>query len=106
MSNQSEKINSGAKSVLDSSNEIDELTNEINEDTAEDQRIRKIFETAMNNFASDRSLDTCLDALNASIQMAKIRHKLFQSYKRYSEILEMEIVRLADRSESSLHKKR
>ncbi|HYY67025.1 MAG TPA: hypothetical protein VE572_01620 [Nitrososphaeraceae archaeon] len=104
MSDRSEKINSGAKSVSDSANEIDELTKEINEDTAEHQRIIKIFENAMNNFASDRSLDTCLDALNASIQMAKIRHKLFQSYKHYSEILEMEIVRLTDRSGSSLHK--
>ena len=104
MSDRSEKINSGAKSVSDSPNEIDELTKEINEDTAEHQRIIKIFENAMNNFASDRSLDTCLDALNASIQMAKIRHKLFESYKHYSEILEMEIVRLTDRSGSSLHK--
>ncbi len=103
MSDWSEKINSGAKSVSDSTNEIDELTKEINEDTAEHQRIIKIFETAMNIFASDRSLDTCLDALNASIQMAKIRHKLFQSYKHYSEILEIEIVRLTDRSGSSLH---
>jgi hypothetical protein len=104
MSDRSEKINNGAKSVSDSPNEIDELTKEINEDTAEHQRIIKIFETAMNNFASDRSLDTCLDALNASIQMAKIRHKLFQSYKHYSELLEMEILRLNDRSGSGLHK--
>lgn len=104
MSDRCEKINSGTKSVSDPPNEIDELTKEINEDTVEHRRIIKIFDGAMHNFASDRSLDTCLDALNASIQMAKIRHKLFQSYKRYSELLEMEIVRLTDRSGSSLHK--
>jgi len=104
MSDRSEKINSGAKSVSDSPNATDELAKEINEDTAEHQRIIKIFEHAMNNFASDRSLDTCLDALNASIQMANIRHKLFQSYKHYAKLLEMEIVRLPDLSGSSVHK--
>ena len=104
MRKRSEKINSGATSVSDSPNEIDELTKEINEDAAEHQRVIKIFENAMNNFASDRSLDTCLDVLNASIQIANIRHKLFQSYKRYSELLEMEIVRLTRQSRSGSHK--
>jgi hypothetical protein len=104
MSDRSEKINNGAKSVSDSPNEIDELTKEINEDTAEHQRIIKIFENAMHNFASDRSLDTCLDVLNASIQMANIRYKLFQSYKHYSELLEKEIVRLTRQSRSVPHK--
>lgn len=104
MRNRSEKINSSARSVSDSADQIEELTNEINEDTAEHQRIIKIFENAMNNFASDRSLDTCLDALNASIQMANIRHKLFQSYKHYSELLEMNIIRLTEQSRSDPHK--
>lgn len=104
MRNRSEKINSSARSVSDSADQIEELTNEINEDTAEHQRIIKIFENAMNNFASDRSLDTCLDALNASIQMANIRHKLFQSYKHYSELLEMNIIRLTEQSGSDPHK--
>lgn len=104
MRNRSEKINSSARSVSDSADQIEELTNEINEDTAEHQRIIKIFENAMNNFASDRSLDTCLDALNASIQMANIRHKLFQSYKHYAELLEMNIIRLTEQSRSDPHK--
>ena len=104
MRNRSEKINSSERSVSDSADEIEELANEINEDTAEHRRIMKVFENAMNNFASDRSLDTCLDALNASIQMANIRHKLFQSYKHYSEILEMNINQLTERSRSGPHK--
>ena len=76
------------------SNEIDELTKEINENTTEDRRIVRIFDEAMNKFASDRSLDACLDALNASIQMANVRRKLHLSYKHYSELLESEIVKL------------
>jgi hypothetical protein len=95
MRERSEKINRRERSVSDSPNEIDELTN---------QRIIKIFENAMHNFASDRSLDTCLDVLNASIQMANIRYKLFQSYKHYSELLEKEIVRLTRQSRSVPHK--
>ena len=92
-------FNSGRGSGSGSSNEIDGLAKEINEDTAEHGKIVKIFEHAMSNFASDRSLDTCLDALNASIQISNLRHKLFQSYKHYSELLETEIVRLTGRSE-------
>ena len=37
------------------SNDIDELTKEINENTTEDRRIVRIFDEAMNKFASDRS---------------------------------------------------
>ena len=80
--------------MTDSSIEIDELGKEIDENTAEERRIMRIFDDAMNSFASDRSLDTCLDALNASIQLASLRRKLFLSYKHYSELLESEIVKL------------
>ena len=76
------------------SNDIDELTKEINENTTEDRRIVRVFDEAMNKFASDRSLDACLDALNASIQMANVRRKLHLSYKHYSELLETEVSRL------------
>lgn len=80
--------------MTDSSIEIDELSKEIDENTAEERRIMRIFDSAMNSFASDRSLDTCLDALNVSIQLASLRRKLFLSYKHYSELLESEIVKL------------
>lgn len=79
---------------MDYSIEIDELGKEIDENTAEERRIMRIFDDAMNTFASDRSLDSCLDALNASIQLASVRRKLFLSYKHYSELLESEIVKL------------
>jgi hypothetical protein len=79
--------------MTDSSIKIDELGKEIDENTAEEKRIMKILDDAMNSFASDRSLDTCLDALNASIQLASLRRRLFLSYKHYSEVLESEIVK-------------
>lgn len=79
--------------MTDASIKIDELGKEIDENTAEEKRIMRIFDDAMSSFASDRSLDTCLDALNASIQLASLRRKLFLSYKHYSELLESEIVK-------------
>jgi hypothetical protein len=80
--------------MTDFSIEIDELGKEIDENAAEERKVMRIFDDTMNNFASDRSLDTCLDALNASIQLASVRRKLFLSYKHYSELLESEIVKL------------
>ena len=80
--------------ITDFSIEIDELAKEIDENTMEERRIMGIFDDAMKSFASDRSLDACLDALNASIQLASLRRKLFLSYKHYSELLESEIVKL------------
>ena len=94
MTDRSANINSKTESVPSSSNDIEVLTKEIDENSKEHRRIMKIFDKAMNDFASDRSLDTCLDVLNASIQMANIRHKLLQSYKQYSKILEIQLTRL------------
>jgi hypothetical protein len=74
--------------------EIDELAKEINEQSSEDRKIINSFDRAMSNFASDRSLEACLEVLNASIQMANIRHKLVQSYQHYATLLERELTRL------------
>ena len=94
MTDRSASFNSKTESVPSSSNDIEVLTKEIDENSIEHRRIMKIFDKAMNDFASDRSLDTCLEALNASIQMANLRHKLLQSYKHYSKILEIQLTRL------------
>jgi len=52
------------------------------------------FSKAMNNFATERSLETCLEALNTSIQIANIRSKLVESYEYYARLLEKEITRI------------
>jgi methyl-accepting chemotaxis protein len=81
--------------VFGGSDEIDQLTKTINEQSDEQRRIIAQFNKAMNEFAAERSLETCLDALNLSMQLANIRSKLAESYEYYARLLEREITRLS-----------
>lgn len=83
-----------AKGFSNASDEIDQLTQAINEQSSEQRKAMDLFQRAMNNFATDRSLETCLQALNASIQIANIRGKLVESYEYYARLLEREVIRL------------
>ncbi|HEU4605100.1 MAG TPA: hypothetical protein VFS46_02560 [Nitrososphaera sp.] len=74
--------------------EIDQLTKTINEHSDEQRKIMSQFNKAMNNFAAERSLETCLDALNLSMQLANVRGKLAESYEYYARMLEREITQL------------
>src|SRR5215212_7292963 len=76
------------------SNDIDQLTKIINEQSDDQRKIIAQFNKAMNEFATERSLETCLDALNLSMQLANIRGKLAESYEYYARLLEREITRL------------
>ncbi len=82
------------KNSLSRSGDVDELANTINEQSSEQRKTVNIFNKAMNNFASERSLESCLEALNASMQIANIRGKLVECYEFYARLLEREIVRL------------
>jgi methyl-accepting chemotaxis protein len=75
--------------------EIEQLTKSINEQSDEQRRIIAQFNKAMNEFAAERSLETCLEALNLSMQLANIRSKLADSYEYYARVLEREITRLS-----------
>lgn len=75
-------------------NEIDQLIQTINEEGSEQRKAMDVFSKAMNNFATDRSLETCLEALNVSMQIANIRGILVESYEYYARLLEREITRL------------
>ena len=77
-----------------SGDEIDQLTSTINDQSAEQRKVTDQFNKAMNNFATERSLETCLDALNLAMQLANIRGKLADSYEFYARLLEKEITRL------------
>jgi hypothetical protein len=57
---------------------VDELANTINEQSSEERNMLNTFGKAMNNFASERSLESCLDALNASMQ---INQKIWLPYE-------------------------
>jgi methyl-accepting chemotaxis protein len=78
-----------------SGDEIDQLNNTINDQSAEQRKIMNQFNTAMNEFATDRSMETCLDALNLAMQLANIRGKLAESYEFYARLLEKEITKLS-----------
>jgi uncharacterized phage infection (PIP) family protein YhgE len=80
--------------------DIDELANSINEQSSEQRKMVNTFNKAMNNFASDRTLESCLEALNASMQIANIRGKLVECYEHYARLLEREVVRLNRKDET------
>jgi hypothetical protein len=76
------------------SDEIDQLTRAIDEYSSEERKAIAVFQKTMNGFATDRSFETCLESLNASMQIANIRAKLVESYEYYARLLEREITKL------------
>jgi hypothetical protein len=77
------------------SDDVDDLEKAINELGDEQRKLVARFEKAMNGFATDRSLETCLDALNISIQLANTRGKLSEAWEHYARIMEGEVARLS-----------
>ena len=84
----------GRDSISDISTDIEELTNFINDQSSEQKILIIQFKSAMNRFASERSLDSCLEALNVCMQLTNTRRRLLESYQRYSRLLENEITRI------------
>jgi len=76
------------------SKSIDDLEKLINENSSEHELLLESFKRSMNSFATERSMDTCLQSLNVSIQLASVRSTLMELYKTYCRILENEIVQL------------
>ena len=92
----------GRDSISDISADVEELTNFINDQSSEQKILIIQFKSAMNRFASERSLDSCLEALNVCMQLTNTRRRLLESYQRYSRLLENEITRI---NRESIHKK-
>lgn len=76
------------------SKSVDDLEKMINENSSEHQLLLKSFKESMNQFATERSMDSCLQSLNISIQLASTRSTLMELYKSYCHILEKEVIRL------------
>ena len=76
------------------SKSVDDLEKMINENSSEHQLLLTSFKESMNLFATERSMDTCLQSLNISIQLASTRSTLLELYKSYCHILEKEVIRL------------
>ncbi|HEX9677992.1 hypothetical protein [Nitrososphaera sp.] len=77
------------------SDNVDDLEKAINELGDEQRKLVTRFDRAMNDFATERSLETCLDALNISIQLANTRGKLSESWEHYARLMEGEVTRLS-----------
>lgn len=71
-----------------------DLVNSINEQKLEQKKIVFLFEEKMKIFATERSIESSLDVLNISIQLANIRGNLTRSFEQYVRNLEEEIVKL------------
>ena len=87
-------IKFGVNEVTDISADVEELANLINDQSSEQKKLILQFKSAMDRFASERSLDSCLEALNVCMQLTNTRRRLLESYQRYSRLLENEITRI------------
>ena len=83
---------SNIKDFNDSKNT--DLVNSINEQKLEQKKIVFLFEEKMKIFATERSMESSLDVLNISMQLANIRGNLNRSFEQYVRNLEEEIVKL------------
>ena len=84
----------GEADGLGTSAEVEELANFINDQSSEQKKLVDLFKSTMSKFACERSLDSCLEALNICIQLTNTRRSLLESYQRYSRLLENEITRI------------
>jgi hypothetical protein len=87
-------IKFGVNEVKDISSDVEELANLINDQSSEQKKLILQFKSTMDRFASERSLDSCLEALNVCMQLTNTRRRLLESYQRYSRLLENEITRI------------
>lgn len=77
---------------------IESIIRSIEEISDEQRDLVKKFKLDMELFASERSLESCVQTLNQSMQLANIREQLVETYKQYCKLLENELKR-------ALHKK-
>ena len=70
---------------------IQEITRTVEELSDEQRDILKQFKAKMELFTTERTLESCIEALNLSLQLANTREKLLESYKQYSYLLEHEL---------------
>jgi hypothetical protein len=72
------------------------ITRTIEEFSDEQREIIEKFKIDMEKFTIERTLESCLQALNLSMQLANTREKLIEAYKEYSILLENEIKKLLE----------
>jgi flagellar biosynthesis chaperone FliJ len=62
---------------------IETIIKSIEEISDEQRELVKKLKLDMEIFASERSLESCLQTLNQSMQLANIREQLVETYKQY-----------------------
>lgn len=72
-------------------NNLQPIIKSIEESSDEQREIVRKFRLEMENFVTERSLESCVKALNLSMQLANIREQLLETYKQYISILESEL---------------
>ena len=70
---------------------IDSIIRSIEEISDEQRDLVKKFKLDMELFASERTLESCVQTLNQSMQLANIREQLVETYKQYCLLLENEL---------------
>ena len=86
-----EKDNNDSSSVPAINKHLPGIIKTIEEFSDEQRSIVRKFKHEMEKFTEERSLETCLQALNLSMQLANTREKLLEAYKQYSGLLENEL---------------
>ena len=72
------------------------ITRTIEEFSDEQREIIEKFKIDMEKFTIERTIESCLQALNLSMQLANTREKLIEAYKEYGILLENEIKKLLE----------
>ena len=72
---------------------IESIIRSIEEISDEQRDLVKKFKMDMELFASERTLESCVQTLNQSMQLANIREQLVETYKQYCKLLENELRR-------------
>lgn len=86
-----EKDNNDSSYVPSINKHLPGIIKTIEEFSDEQRVIVRKFKREMEKFTEERSLETCLQALNLSMQLANTREKLLEAYKQYSGLLEKEL---------------
>ena len=91
------------KVPIDNNTDIPNINKKINgiiktiEEFSDEQReIIERFKIDMEKFTTERSLESCLQTLNLSMQLANTREKLIEAYKEYSILLENELKKILE----------
>lgn len=70
---------------------LQEIINTIEEFSDEQREIVEKFKIEMELFTTERTLESCLQSLNLSMQLVNTREKLLLAYKEYCNLLENEL---------------